>query len=47
MRIWLIGKILLHPLRSVQARIDAWVLARVRREAGPVVISRRRVYIVP
>lgn len=47
MRIWLVGKILLHPVRAAQDRIDAWVLARVRREAGPATVSRRRVYIVP
>jgi uncharacterized protein (DUF58 family) len=47
MRIWLVLKILLHPLRWVQARIDAWVMARVKRQPGPIVISRNRVYIVP
>lgn len=36
-----------RPLRRVQARIDAWILARVPREAGPIRVSRRRVYILP
>ncbi|MCI0353726.1 MAG: DUF58 domain-containing protein, partial [Acidobacteria bacterium] len=36
-----------HPLRYVQERIDAWVLARVKRLPGPIVINRHRVYIVP
>lgn len=35
------------PVRVVRARIDAWVLGRVRREAGPVLVRRTRVYIVP
>ncbi|TXH05066.1 MAG: DUF58 domain-containing protein [Nevskiaceae bacterium] len=47
MRFWLIFKILLHPLRYAQERIDAWVLARVKRQPGPIEITRRRVYIVP
>ena len=47
MRFWLIAKILLHPLRFLQDRIDAWVLARVKRQPGPIDIPRRRVYIVP
>jgi uncharacterized protein (DUF58 family) len=47
MRFWLIFKILLHPIRYAQQRIDAWVMARVKRQPGPVAISRRRVYIVP
>lgn len=47
MRFWLIFKILLHPLRYAQERIDRWVLARVKRQPGPIAISRRRVYIVP
>ncbi|MGH8456407.1 MAG: DUF58 domain-containing protein, partial [Stenotrophobium sp.] len=47
MRFWLIFKILLHPLRYAQERIDRWVLARVKRQPGPIEISRRRVYIVP
>ena len=47
MRIWLIFKILLHPLRWAQDRIDAWVLARVKRQPGPITIGRGRVYILP
>ena len=47
MRLWLIAKIMLHPLRAAQDRIDAWVMARVKREPGPIGISRRRVYILP
>lgn len=47
MRIWLVLKILLHPIRFAQDRIDAWVLARVKRQPGPVAVPRRRVYIVP
>lgn len=46
-RAWLVLRILLHPVRSVQERIDAWVLSRVRREPPPVRIHRRRLYIVP
>ena len=47
MRIWLLLKILLHPIRWAQERIDAWVLARVKRQAGPVPVPRHRVYILP
>jgi uncharacterized protein (DUF58 family) len=47
MRIWLVLKILLHPIRYAQDKIDAWVLARVKRQPGPVAVPRRRVYIVP
>ncbi|HWU69482.1 MAG TPA: DUF58 domain-containing protein [Stenotrophobium sp.] len=47
MRFWLVFKILLHPLRYAQERIDRWVLARVKRQPGPIEIGRRRVYIVP
>ncbi|HEY0975193.1 MAG TPA: DUF58 domain-containing protein [Solimonas sp.] len=47
MRVWLIFKILLHPLRWAQDRIDAWVMARVKRQSGPIAINRRRVYILP
>lgn len=47
MRPWLLVKILLHPFRFLQERIDAWILRRVRRVPGPIEISRRRVYIVP
>lgn len=47
MRPWLILKILLHPLRWAQQRIDAWVLARVHRVPGPIEVRRNRVYIVP
>ncbi len=47
MRFWLLLKILLHPLRAVQDRIDRWVLARVKRQPGPIMIGRGRVYILP
>jgi len=47
MRLWLLLKILLHPIRYAQDRIDAWVLARVKRQAGPVPVPRHRVYILP
>lgn len=47
MRVWLLLKILLHPLRFAQERIDAWVLARVKRQPGPVAVPRHRVYILP
>ena len=47
MRFWLLLKILLHPLRTVQDRIDRWVLARVKRQPGPITIGRGRVYILP
>ena len=47
MRFLLIFKIILHPLRYAQERIDRWVMRRVKRQPGPIVIGRRRVYIVP
>jgi len=47
MRVWLLLKILLHPIRWVQDRIDAWVMARVKRQPGPVPVPRHRVYILP
>ncbi len=47
MRVWLLLKILLHPIRWAQDRIDAWVLARVKRQPGPVAVPRHRVYILP
>ena len=47
MRWWMIFKILLHPIRYAQQRIDHYVMSRVKRQAGPVEIGRRRVYIVP
>jgi uncharacterized protein (DUF58 family) len=47
MRAWLVLKILLHPLRWAQDRIDAWVMARVKRQPGPIAITRNRVYILP
>lgn len=37
----------LHPLRWAQERIDAWVLARVVRQPGPIRVPRNRIYIVP
>ncbi|PPE72409.1 DUF58 domain-containing protein [Solimonas fluminis] len=47
MRLWLVFKLLLHPIRFAQARIDAWVMARVKRQPGPIPVPRTRVYIVP
>ncbi|MGH8443289.1 MAG: DUF58 domain-containing protein, partial [Nevskiaceae bacterium] len=47
MRLWLLLKILLHPIRWAQERIDAWVMARVKRQPGPVPVPRHRVYILP
>lgn len=47
MRFWLLFKIILHPIRYAQDRIDRWVMARVKRQPGPILIHRRRVYIVP
>ncbi|MEW6167655.1 MAG: DUF58 domain-containing protein [Pseudomonadota bacterium] len=47
MRAWLVLKILFHPIRHLQDRIDAWVLARVKRQPGPIAIGRGRVYILP
>lgn len=47
MRLWLLAKILLHPIRFAQERIDAWVMARVKRLPGPIAIPRHRIYIVP
>ena len=47
MRVWLLLKILLHPIRFAQDRIDAGVMARVKRQPGPVPVPRHRVYILP
>jgi len=47
MRPWLLAKILLHPIRAAQDRIDAWVMARVKRQLGPIAVTRNRVYILP
>lgn len=47
MRLWLVAKIMLHPIRSIQERIDRWVMARVKRQHGPIVVTRNRVYILP
>lgn len=47
MRPWLLVKLVLHPVRFVQDRIDAWVMARVKRQPGPIPVPRTRVYIVP
>ncbi|SFF44407.1 Uncharacterized conserved protein, DUF58 family, contains vWF domain [Fontimonas thermophila] len=47
MRVWLITTVLLKPLHFVQNRIDAWVMARVRRQSGPITVARGRVYILP
>ncbi|MGQ0622146.1 MAG: DUF58 domain-containing protein [Panacagrimonas sp.] len=37
----------LRPVRWIRQRIDAWVLARVGKSSGPVVVRRNRIYIVP
>ena len=42
-----LGMIVFHPLKSLRRRINNWVAARVSRQAGPVTISRHRIYIVP
>lgn len=47
MRLWLVARILLHPIRAVGDRIDQWVMARVKRQPGPILIARSRVYILP
>lgn len=47
MRPWLLLKIVLHPLRWAQERIDAWVLRRVEKQPGPISVRRNRIYIVP
>lgn len=47
MRWWMVFKILLHPIRYAQQRIDQYVMSRVKRQPGPIEIGRRRVYIVP
>ena len=47
MRLRLLLTNLLHPLRWAQDQIDAWVLARVKRQPGPVPVPRYRVYILP
>lgn len=47
MRGWLILRILLHPLNFVGERIDRWVMARVKRQPGPILVPRHRVYILP
>ena len=41
------GSDLLHPLRALRRRIDAWALSRVQRQRGPVTVQRNRIYIVP
>ncbi|QHS09754.1 DUF58 domain-containing protein [Sinimarinibacterium sp. NLF-5-8] len=38
---------LLHPLNTLQARIDAWVMRRVKRQSGTVALHRNRIYILP
>jgi len=42
-----LGMIVFHPLKALRRRINSWVAARVTRQAGPVVIARHRIYIVP
>ena len=38
---------LLHPLNTANRKIESWVLRRVKRQPGPVAVSRRRLYILP
>ena len=47
MRLWLLAKIILHPIQAVQDKIDQWVMARVKRQPGPITVPRTRVYILP
>lgn len=37
----------MHPLRAANRKIESWVLRRVKRQAGPVSVSRKRLYILP
>ena len=39
--------ILTQPFKTMRRRIDAWIFTRLKRVPGPVLISRRRVYILP
>lgn len=39
--------ILTQPFKAARRRIDAWIFTRLKRVPGPVVVSRRRVYILP
>ena len=38
---------LLHPLKAANRKIESWVLRRVKRQPGPVPVSRRKLYILP
>ena len=39
--------ILTQPFKAMRRRIDRWIFTRLVRQAGPVQVSRRRVYILP
>ncbi|HZR33759.1 MAG TPA: DUF58 domain-containing protein [Nevskia sp.] len=39
--------ILTQPFKTARRRIDAWIFTRLKRVPGPVLVSRRRVYILP
>jgi uncharacterized protein (DUF58 family) len=39
--------ILTQPFKTARRRIDAWIFTRLKRQSGPVLVSRRRVYILP
>jgi uncharacterized protein (DUF58 family) len=36
-----------NPLQALRRRISRWIAARIRRQPGPVRITRQRIYIVP
>ena len=36
-----------QPFKTMRRRIDRWIFTRLVRQAGPVQVSRRRVYILP
>jgi uncharacterized protein (DUF58 family) len=39
--------ILTQPFKAARRRIDTWIFTRLKRVAGPVDVTRRRVYILP
>jgi uncharacterized protein (DUF58 family) len=41
------GLIVTQPFAVLRRRINRWIMARTRRQAGPVTIVRQRVYILP
>src|SRR6202000_671127 len=36
-----------QPFKTMRRRIDRWIFTRLVRVPGPVLVSRRRVYILP